>query len=130
MKTKCPMCCQINDVDESLKNRTVTCAFCEHEFTAEFYAGALSGKHSPDAGIPRRPGDGWCIFGIVAGLLGGLCFIGVLLDGNAGAALLVLICTFIFSLLAITLGVILNRLDEITRHIELLRKEIRSKDPQ
>ena len=124
MKTQCPMCCQINDVEESLKNQTVTCSFCEHEFTAEFYMGKLSNKNNPDTHIPRKPGDVWYLVGILAGILGGVYFIASLFGGNAGAALVALVSTVIFCLFAVTLGVILNRLDEIANHIELLRKEI------
>jgi hypothetical protein len=127
MKIQCPKCHQSFDITDSQNHKT-TCSFCQHTFdvrpVVDISAGVLYPANAPSA-LPQKAGQLWYTVCIIAGLLGFVFLVFAVVKGQFTAALSIFVSTFLFCLLAGTLGDILDRLENIAQQNDQLRREMR-----
>ncbi len=127
MKTKCPHCKHLFEVEDEFKSKDVYCHSCKRSFEAESYLDEVAANLQKDAQeIPNPPlfehsssGIRSCGTFLVVG--GVLC--GIFLNGMAG------LIAFIGGAIMIALGSILKRLEHIDQNIEKMHSETNSRKP-
>jgi hypothetical protein len=97
MKIQCPKCKQVTDLPD------------------------------PQAEIIKTPGQVWYFLGILFGVLGFIGTIAANIAGQPDVGGYLIGSAAVFCLVACTIGGVLNRLERIAHHTEMLRREIGNK---
>lgn len=132
MKTQCPECKQLWNIEAGEQGQTIVCFYCKATFAAAPYLGAA--PQEPPA-IPFQPSQTtqpyeeigcpgliWYVIGAAGGLFG--IIMGLV---EARRSLSILISAVMFWLICSAIGGVLNRLERIAHHTEKMRDEINHK---
>lgn len=135
MKTQCPKCGQVWNIEADEQDQSIECFYCKTKFKAALYSGNESIEVPPVPYQPPKPkesvefiqcpGGIWYFLGAVVGIIG---IIAGLAQINRGG-LATLISAAFFWLIATAIGGVLNRLERIAYHTEKLREEVKTKNP-
>jgi len=138
MKTQCPGCKQLWNIQEHEQGASMKCFNCTTEFTAAVYTGPIPEVPPPKRSLPSGPRESTgplCYYGFFWYLLSGaVLFFGIVGGAEAKSMIqersgLVLgVITVLFFLIAFAIGSILYHIDRIECHIEKLREEVKGKE--
>lgn len=135
MKTKCPNCSQLWNIEAGEQDQTIECFYCKSQFNAAPYSVPVPNE-PPD--IPFQPsqtaqpveeigtpGMIWYLLGTLIGIIG---IISGLFQINRGG-LAIIISAVMFWLIASAVGGVLNRLERIAHHTEKLSERRKINNP-
>lgn len=134
MKTQCPSCGQLWNIESDEQDQSMECFSCKTKFNAAPYSGPVPKEPPPIPFKPSQttqpyqttqpceeiscPGGIWYFLGGTVGIFG-------ILGGLLGEEIGVIIAAAMFWLVATAVGGVLNRLERIAHHTEKICEEIK-----
>ena len=146
MKTQCPGCKQLWNIEEQEKDTSMKCFNCKAEFTAAVYTGPIPEEpplpkrglpwsyipsaHQQSDFIPNNEPGGLCqVIAVLTAISGGLSILVLLMMNHLGAALVTFISVFLSFYAWNSLGKTMNRLQQVQIQVEELQREIKQQTP-
>lgn len=118
MKTQCPNCKELWNIEEAEQGHSIKCFNCAAQFNAAPYIDPI-----PEDFIPKKEPGGLCqLIAVLTVIFGGLSVL-VLLMMNLGAAL---VSVFLSFYSWNSLGKTMNRLQQVQEQVEELQRAINS----
>jgi len=142
MKTQCPNCKELWDIEEREQGALMKCFNCTAEFTAAVYTGPIpeepplpkrsrplppmsSESQQSDYVSKKYPGGLCQVIAVLTAIAGGFSVLVFLIMNHLGAALVTFISAFLSFYAWNSLGKTMNGLQQVQEQVEELQRELK-----